>query len=639
MPGHQIALIGNPNAGKSALFNCLTGQNAKVANHPGITIDIHQGKLRDIGQKANLIDLPGTYSLDPHSDDERVVSDYLQGRRLELPPADLFIAVVDALHLERNLYLLTQLKCCDRPIIIALTFWDEAKALLSADDLTRLSANTGLSIFPVSSKTGEGFSELKRGITKALNISSSIVKSGNIHVPCEALDPSAQYKVVQSWLDGITPGGNFQETFSDKVDKWVLHPVLGFAALVFIFFGLIWMLFAGAQPLIGAIEYLNGQFADLARRILPQDWLLSSLLVDGIIEGVGSILVFVPLIAILFFLMGFLEDSGYLSRASFLLDKLMHKAGLPTKAFAPLASGIACAVPAILATRAMGSKNDRLLTILVAPFITCSARLPVYALFIGLLLIEAPPTLGFIPTGPLLLFGMYAFGIFMTAFSALLLRKTILTTPRAPLILELPPYRWPQMSPLLTQVKLKVQIFLREVGTIILALTIVMWALFTFPRTALDPKLPASKASQLQIENSYAGQIGKAVEPIIAPLGFDWKMGIGIIASFAAREIFVATLGVANGIGHDHDETSVSLRESLQKERHPVTGKPLYTPLVILSLMLFFALALQCMSTLAVTKKETGSWRWPLFQLASMSTIAWMTSFLFYQIGLAMGFQ
>lgn len=639
MAGLQVALIGNPNAGKSALFNCLTGQSSKVANHPGITVDVHTGRLQGIKSHVQIVDLPGTYSLDPHSDDERVVANYLAGNQPGLAPAGLFLAVVDALHLERNLFLLTQLKCCDRPIIVALTFWDEAKKILPPQKIARLSRNTGLTLYPVSSKTGEGLVALKNGIESALTASTEITRPGNINVPCEALDPQAQYLVVRKWLEGIRQPPEIIETKSDQVDKWLLHPVFGFVALLGIFFGLVWALFAGAQPLIQFIEASNGHVASMMRNVLPQGWLLSSLIVDGIIEGVGSVLVFVPLIAILFFLMGFLEDSGYMARASFLLDKFMHKAGLPTKAFAPLASGIACAVPAILATRTMGSQKDRLLTILVAPFMTCSARLPVYALFIGLLLLEAPTVFGFIPAGPLLLFSMYGFGVFMTALAAIVLRKTILTGPRAPLILELPPYRWPQILPLVAQVRIKIQVFLKEVGTIILALTIIMWALFTFPRTDVNPSLSPAQASQVQIENSFAGQIGKFLEPAIAPLGFDWKMGIGLIASFAAREVFIATLGVANGIGRGHDENSLSLRESLQREKNPITGKPLYTPLVILSLMLFFALALQCMSTLAVTRKETGSWKWPLFQLAAMSSIAWATSFLFYQAGTAMGFQ
>jgi len=420
----------------------------------------------------------------------------------------------------------------------------------------------------------------------------------------------------------------------------LLHPVAGFAVFLALMLIVFQALFSWSDPAISLIEDVMGALSDLLTSILPAG-LLCDLLVEGVIGGVGNVIVFLPQIVLLFLFIGLLEDSGYMSRVAFLMDRVLKSIGLHGRAFVPMLSGFACAVPAVLATRTMERQRDRLLTMLVIPLMTCSARLPVYTLVIAALF---PPSkvFGWVPIQGLLMVGMYVFSIVTTLLVALVLGRTVVKAHRLPLILELPPYRLPSLGVTLRTLVERASVFLREAGTVILACTVVLWALLAFPREpAPATTSPGTAAAEVvaatapAIENSYAGRLGKAIEPVFAPLGFDWKLDVGIIGAFAAREVFVSTLGLVYGVG-DTDENAEPLRDKIRAET--VDGKPRYTPLVGLSLMVFFALACQCMSTLAVVKRETKSLRWPAFLFAYMSVLAYAASFIVYQGGKILGF-
>jgi ferrous iron transport protein B len=427
---------------------------------------------------------------------------------------------------------------------------------------------------------------------------------------------------------------------TERIDRVLLHPVWGFAVFLLTMGVVFQSLFAWADPAIGLVEDLFAASAGLLRGALPPS-LLTDLLVDGVIAGVGSVVVFLPQILLLFFFIGLMEDSGYMARAAYLMDRIMRALGLNGRAFVPMLSGFACAVPAIMATRTMERQRDRLLTMMVVPLMTCSARLPVYTLIIATLF--PPGSFGGWPVQGGLMIGMYLFSTAVALLAAAVLGRTILKGPRVPLLMELPPYRLPLLRGVLRQMWDRARAFLREAGTVILVCTVVLWALLSFPRSAVPEPGPeageeAVAAWQAEaLEQSFGGQLGHAIEPVIAPLGFDWKVGVGIIGAFAAREVFVATMGLVYGVGADVDEESPSLRERIQADRRP-DGTPVYTPLMGLSLMVFFALACQCLSTLAVVKRETRGWRWPAFLFAYMTVLAWVASFCIYQGGRLLGF-
>jgi ferrous iron transport protein B len=440
---------------------------------------------------------------------------------------------------------------------------------------------------------------------------------------------------------------------SERVDRLLLHPVGGFAIFLCLMLIVFQALFSWSDPAISLIEKVMGVFSAGASAVLPEG-LLRELVTDGVIGGVGNVVVFLPQILLLFFFIGLLEDSGYMARVAFLMDRVLKALGLHGRAFVPMLSGFACAVPAILATRTMEQKRDRLLTMLVIPLMTCSARLPVYTLIIAALF---PPTraFGWIPVQALLMVAMYAFAIVTTLFVAGVLGRTVVRGRRVPLILELPPYRMPSLRTTLRMMGERSFVFLKEAGTVILACTIVLWALLAFPRTPDASVAPAPSAihadagktppavvptqaelAERRIENSYGGRLGKALEPALAPLGFDWKLGVGILGAFAAREVFVSTLGLVYGAG-DVDDEALPLRQKLRQET--LDGRPRYTPLVGLSLLVFFALSCQCMSTLAVVRRETKTWKWPVFMFAYMTALAYGASFLVYQGGRLLGFS
>jgi ferrous iron transport protein B len=465
------------------------------------------------------------------------------------------------------------------------------------------------------------------------------------------------------WIDGHAPSflkdhGDAPRTKTDRLDRVLLNPVLGFSAFL-LMMGLVFQsLFSWADPAIGWIETLFGWIQGWAVQTLPAG-IVTDFVTQGLIEGVGSVVVFLPQIALLFFFIVLMEDSGYMARVAFIMDRLMKAIGLHGRAFVPMMSGFACAVPAILATRTMERKRDRMLTMMVIPLMTCSARLPVYALLIGALF---PPdrVFGVLPVQGLLMVGMYLFSTVVALVAAAVLGRTVFKGPSVPLLLEMPPYRMPHWPSVLRSVWQRSRVFLTEAGTVILACTVVMWGLLSFPKdasvaeryetlraeaaTVLPPDELAERLDRLGTEQageelraSWGGRLGHAIEPVIEPLGFDWKIGIGLIGAFAAREVFVSTMGVVYGLGEEVDEESVGLRQKLRQEAH-ADGRPVYTPLAGLSLMVFFALACQCMSTVAVVKRETLSWRWPAFLFVYTGLLAWGASFAVYQGGRLLGF-
>jgi ferrous iron transport protein B len=734
-----VLLMGNPNSGKTTLFNALTGLSAKTGNYAGITVEHREGTATLGGASVDVIDVPGTYSLVPRSDDEAVAVRACFG---DLPGArapNLIVVVVDAGQLARNLYLLGQLRELPLPIVVALTMTDVIERDGGTVDVDALQQRLAVPVVAAPAVAG-GADALKALIARELAdaprrlplnpvpvvadriVEETIAAAGatatwlkgadaalgrlcllrlidNSERPAlpgldvanttalRALKKShrdefsarllvARHARAAAWAEGIVRYTAQQTSatttttttlpasvrFTNRVDAVALHPVLGPLLLVGVFIALFQALFSWAEPFIGAIEGAVDVVKGVVTSTVPSTMpLLSSVLADGIVTGVGNVIVFVPQIAILFLFLAVLEDTGYLARAAFLLDRVMQRVGLHGRAFVPLLSGFACAVPAIMATRTIENEKDRLVTILVTPLVSCSARLPVYALMIATVFATTPPVLGVFEAGAVVMVSMYALSLFAAIAMAAVFKRTLLKSPTPPLVLELPMYRLPKVSHLARAVGGRVLTFLREAGTVIMAITIVLWALLTFPidhdvevrrdadikavvdsepaGEARDEKITAisNHAQQVLVERSAAGRLGHLMEPAIAPLGFDWKIGIGILASFAAREVFVSTLGIVYGLG-EADEENESLRSAMQRDTR-ADGTPLYTPLTGLSLLVFFVLAMQCMSTIAVVKRETRSWKWPLFQVAYMTALAIIGSLVVYQGGRLLGLQ
>ncbi|MBK6748551.1 MAG: ferrous iron transport protein B [Acidobacteria bacterium] len=658
MDGHDknanltIALAGNPNAGKTTLFNSLTGLKQKVANYPGVTVERKEGVWSVADKEATLIDLPGLYSLDATSLDEQIARDIITGQQAGVPKPDVIVAVVDATNLERNLYLVTQIFEFGVPVVIALTMIDVFEKQEHEIDVDMLAALMKAPVVAVNAKTGRGKEQLAAKVAEVLGTVPEVPyvfdAATNEDGPHGKI--FARYNFISNAVQESTwHSDQKKHRISDKIDRVLTHKFFGLIILVLILLVVFQTIFSWASLPMDLLEKGFGGVGDFVKAEMPPG-ILTDLIADGIIAGVGGVVVFLPQILLLFLFISLLEDSGYMSRAAFLLDKLMSRVGLHGKAFLPLISSFACAIPGIMATRTIESRRDRFATIMIAPFMSCSARLPVYTLMIGAFF-GGQYVFGFVSIGALLILIMYAIGIIAAVGTAFVLKRTVLKAPPPPFLMELPPYRLPNLRAVFQNMITRAWLFLKRAGTVILAISIILWALMYFPRSSEQPTAVSQQAGQEvsgaeivplpeseQLKHSYAGMLGHAIEPVIRPLGFDWKIGVALIASFAAREVLVSTLSIIYNVGKDENEESETLIAAVRDAKKD-DGSPTWTPLVALTLMVFFVLAMQCMSTLAVVRRETNSWTWPLFMLAYMTGFAYVAALITYQAGKALGFE
>lgn len=638
-----VVLAGNPNAGKTTLFNALTGLRQKVANYPGVTVERKEG-FRKVGDRTfRLLDVPGLYSLDASSIDEQIARDVIAGRVEEFSRPDVIVSVIDATNIERNLYLFTQLLEFKTPIVVALTMMDTAVERGIVIDTAKLAEKLGVPVVPVKVAESAAIETLESAVILALNtepkipesLSDSSTQTGNAKI-------FTRYRFISDAVQESVSGlGEDSPRRSEKIDAVLTHPVVGYIALLAILILVFQTIFSWANLPMELLEQGFDAIGDFTRSALPEG-LLTDLLVDGVIAGVGGVLVFLPQILLLFLFISLLEDSGYMARAAFLLDRPMSRVGLHGKAFLPLMSSFACAIPGIMATRTIENPKDRLATILIAPFMSCSARLPVYALMIGTFFADQM-VFGWISLGAVLIISMYLLGILTAVIVAFILKATLLSSPPPPFVMELPPYRLPNLRNVLMNVWSRAWLFVKRAGTVILALSIILWALMAFPRTdparlvlTGDAEVDQKTIHSAQLANSYAGSIGHFIEPVIEPLGFNWKIGISLIASFAAREVLVSTLGIIYAGEKDANEESQSLKDALKEAKND-DGTTTWTPLTALTLMVFFVLAIQCISTVAVVRRETNSWAWTLFMVAYMTGIAYLGALITFQGGRLLG--
>ncbi|MEW6303312.1 MAG: ferrous iron transport protein B [Verrucomicrobiota bacterium] len=732
-----VALTGNPNCGKTTLFNELTGLRAKVGNYAGVTVERKEGRLRHTAANVNVtvLDLPGTYSLSPKSLDEQISRDVLFHRLGDVPAPAAVMVVVDASNLERNLYYATQVIELGYPTVVALNMVDVARENGHEIDAAKLSKALGVAVIPTVASTGEGIDELRAALVDLLGASrpepkafcelpksfepeveriaaqletafhqrhtsartealllltdeAALAKNtGHYPEAVQALVREARAKLEAAGHDWrsaaiearyarvsaintevVTEAAARQENLSDKLDRVFTHKVWGLLIFVGIMALIFQSIFSFAEIPMNLLEQGVAWIGEHVGRIIPEGD-LNSLLVDGVIAGVGAVVVFLPQICLLFLFIGLLEDTGYMARAAFLMDRLMSKVGLHGKSFIPMLSSYACAIPGIMATRTIENPKDRLATILISPLMSCSARLPVYTLLIAACIPERT-VLGFLKLSALTMLGMYLLGTVTALFMAWLLKKTLLKGEPPVLIMELPPYKRPVLKVTLRHMWDRSKLFLQRAGTVILGISIILWFLATYPRssaiqqeydakrqaltTATFPGVTEAQAIEdaraealaaidkeeagAKLRHSFAGRLGRLMEPVIAPLGFDWKIGIGLVASFAAREVFVSTMSTVYNVGaaDESEEGTQRLAEIVRAQTHE-DGRPVYTTLTGLTLMVFYVYALQCVSTVAVVRRETNSWKWPLFQWAYMGLLAWVAAFVVYQGGRLLG--
>jgi ferrous iron transport protein B len=602
---HVVAIVGPPNSGKSTLFNRLTGLHQKVANFPGVTVEHRMGRMRlDVGRDVFLVDLPGVYSLEPRTEDERVTHDVLKGEMKDLPRPDAVMLILDSTNLGRHLALAAPILSLGLPTMVVLNMADDLARRGGKVDVQELSRQLGTSVALISATQGAGLQQVVAFLSGTTL--GSEPKRPLIQLPIIQDVPK-----VRDWASNIGRKAKYRSPappiWTRRLDAVFLHPIFGPLVFLLVVIGVFQTIFAGARPLMDAVQAAIQVSGKWMGGVLP-DGAFRSLLVDGVWNGVGSVVVFLPQILLLFLFIGILEDSGYLARAALIADRTMAKIGLQGKSFIPLLSAYACAIPAIMATRTIENKRDRIATILIAPFMTCSARLPVYTLVIAAFIPEKSLLGPFFGTRAAALLGLYVLGFLAAVVTARLLKSTVLKSARAPFVLEMPPYRWPTLQSIGLRLLDRARVFLRRAGTVILGVAIVLWVLANLPLH--DGKAP-------EIGHSIVGMIGHAVEPAIRPLGFNWKIGIGLITSLAAREVIVGTLGTIYGM--EGTSQSVGLQAAL---RHDLT------PGGAAALLVFFAFAMQCMSTIAVVRRETGGWRWPAIQFAYMTVFAYVFAFL-----------
>ncbi|MGB7207115.1 MAG: ferrous iron transport protein B [Pyrinomonadaceae bacterium] len=651
-PSLTIALAGNPNAGKTTLFNFLTGLNQKIANYPGVTVERKAGFWKIGKMTASLIDLPGLYSLETTSLDESIARDVLTGEVEGVPRPDVIVAVVDATNLERNLYLVTQLFEFGIPVVVALTMIDVFEKQKHQINTRKLSELLQTPVVEVNVKSGRGKAELVESVNKIVGskptipfVAEASTENGNGKI-------FARYNFISDVVQrSVKHNDREAHQLSEKIDRVLTHKFFGLVILIAILLLVFQTIFSWATLPMDLLEKGFGGLGDLVRSQMSEG-ILTDLLVDGIIAGVGGIMIFLPQILLLFLFISVLEDTGYLARAAFLLDKLMSRVGLHGRAFLPLMSSFACAIPGIMATRTIEDRRDRFATILIAPLMSCSARLPVYTLMIGAFF-AGQTVFGFLSLGAVLMLAMYMLGIFAAIIVAFVLKRTILKARPAPFVMELPPYRLPNIRTIFQNMLTRAWLFVKRAGTVILAISIVLWALMYFPRSqqsavsdqqSTQPTQVAEIASSdlapdsQQLQNSYAGKLGHVIEPVIRPLGFDWKIGVALIASFAAREVLVSTLSIVYNVGKDENEESETLISAIRNAKK-TDGSIVWTPLTAVTLMVFFVLAMQCMSTVAVVRRETNSWSWTLFMVGYMTVLAYAAALVTYQGGKFLGFS
>jgi ferrous iron transport protein B len=619
--------VGNPNSGKTTLFNALTGKNQRVGNFAGVTIEVKTGETyTPHGNRLNVLDLPGCYSLRANSPDEKIALDALTGKLPGTPKPDLIVCVVDASNLERHLQLVLSVIELGLPCLLALNMVDAAEKSGLRLDPAKLSEELGIPVVPMQANASKGIIELKQ----ALRFPFPPPSGASWLASEKDADVETQRREFVSSLCELAARrpDSHQRTLSDKLDSVLLHPILGWVSFLAVMFAVFWAIFSFASIPMGWIEQGMAAFAGAVEGLMPEGD-FRSLLVDGIIGGVGGVLVFLPQIILLFLFIGLLESSGYMSRAAFLMDAVMAKAGLSGKAFLPLFSSYACAIPGVMATRTIDSAKERLVTIFVAPWMSCSARLPVYFLIVPLLLHEKEGTW----KQALVLFAIYALGT-ITAFVVARILRGKLGPDKSisHFMLELPSYRMPQWSYIFRHVFDRAWAFVRKAGTIILGLSILLWALSTYPKT--DSGDPGAA-----LEYSAMGRIGDFIEPVVKPLGFDGRAGTAILTSFAAREVFVSSLAIIFSVEETDDdvETRDLLREKIAAAKWP-DGSPLFTPLSLVSLLVFFIYALQCLPTTAVVARETNSWKWAIGQFVFMTGFAYVASLIVYQGGRLLDF-
>lgn len=687
-----IAIIGNPNAGKTALFNALTGLRQKVANYPGVTVEKKEGKiLFDDGSAATLLDLPGTYSLTANSPDEKIATDVLFGRTNHTPIPEFVICVVDASNLERNLYLVSQIIDHRTPLIVALNMIDVAEKSGMVVNPQQLSKELGVKVVPTIANKGIGIEKLKAAMqssvvpspkarlwslppivveecaelqtilqdTHHLSEADSFHEAIQLLTGSQALDEhrdryspevlehvkkdharldsfgiDRQSVFVESryeWIKHVCEvsreiNRQEKETPSDKIDRILTHKIFGFVFFIALMATMFQAIFSWANTPMNWIGKGITVFGNTITEVMPAGD-LRDLIVNGALAGVGAVVTFLPQIFFLFLFLGILEDTGYMARAAFIMDRMMSKVGLHGKSFIPMLSSFACAIPGIMATRTIESRKDRLVTMLVSPLVSCSARLPVYALMIAAF-IPQRKILGLFSLPGLTLVSMYLLGLSAALAFAWLFKKTLLKGEAPAFIMELPPYKLPSFKSIILHTWERSYLFLQRAGTFILGVSIVLWFLATYPK--VENATPAE-----QLQKSFAGQAGRLIEPVIKPLGFNWKIGIGLIGSILQREVFVSTMGTIYNIKDAKTgEANLSLREKMHNDVDPNTGAPTFTILTAICLMVYYVLAMQCMSTVAVMHRETNGWRWPLFQIAYMTLLAYTGTFIVYRIGL-----
>jgi ferrous iron transport protein B len=698
-PRLKVAFVGNPNSGKSSLFNHFTGLNQKIGNFPGVTVEKRAG-VAALSETldAEIMDLPGIYSLYPRSIDEKIVAEILLDHNAPTCP-DKIVVVADATNLKRSMLLLTQVIDIGLPTVLALNMMDlVAKAGISYD-INAISSKLGIPVVPINARKGTGLTELKKVLSHPIELpekkifhvydevkgavknvrdglsldndyeayqilqqptSLGFLSQKQRHLieeisqqhnffpgKFQGAETIQRYTFIQELLDVVTlkVSNESWKKYSSKLDGILVHKVWGYVIFLAVLFLIFQSIFAWASVPMDLIDSLFANLSNYFSSVLP-DGPLTRLLTEGVIPGIGGIVIFVPQIAILFACIAVLEESGYMARVVFLMDKIMRKFGLNGKSVVPLMSGVACAIPAIMATRTIDNWKERTITIFITPLMSCSARLPVFTILIALI-VPDETAFGFFNLQGLTLMGLYLLGFAAAMLSALVMKYIIQVKERSYLLMELPTYRWPKWSNVGFTIIEKTKAFVLEAGKVIIAISIVLWVLASYgpgdkiekaeeyvlqqsANLRLTEQGLEDRVAAFKLENSYAGIVGKAIEPVIKPLGFDWKIGIALITSFAAREVFVGTMATIYSIGSVEDQTTI--KERMSAEVNPETGGPRFTPAVGFSLLVFYTFAMQCMSTIAVVYRETKGWKWPMIQLAYMSILAYVSAFAVFQI-------